>query len=292
MSIKNLVISGGGPSLIQTLGAFQHLEENNIIDITKVEAIYGTSAGAIVGAMLCMKFDKETINDYIIKRPWHEVFPVNIQSIFDAYTKKGIFDAKTIEKCFSPLLCAKDLPLGVTLKEFYEYSKIEFHLFSFEINNFKLEDVSYLTHPELPLLTALHMTCCIPILVTPVCTDGKCYVDGAVVCNYPLKYCLDAGKKEEETFGFKNQYDNNTNHVDSESTLLDYILCFLFKVIHSLSIDHIQPKIKNEVVCDASLLSLDVFRGALNSIDSRTKLFQSGVEHGRTFLQNRIEELI
>jgi predicted acylesterase/phospholipase RssA len=288
MSIKNLVFSGGGPSMIQTLGALQYIEEHKFIDIKNIETIYGTSAGAIVGTLLCLKFDWETINDYIIKRPWHEVFPINVQNIFDAYTKKGIFDVKTIDKCFKPLLAAKDLSMEITLKELYEYSKIELHFFTFEINNFKLEDISYLTNPDLKLLTALQMTCGIPILVTPVCFDGKCYIDGGIMCNYPLKYCLDSGKKEEETMAFKNQYDDNTNHVNSESTLLDFIMCFLFKVIHSLSIDHTQPKIKNELVCNISFLSIDVFRTAMSSIDTRKLLLQNGVDQAKVFLQNSI----
>lgn len=286
MSIKNLVFSGGGPSMIQTIGALQCIDEHNFIDIKNIETIYGTSAGAIVGTLLCLKFDWETINDYIIKRPWHEVFPINVQNIFDAYTKKGIFDIKTIDKCFKPLLAAKDLSMEITMKELYEYSQIELHFFTFEINNFKLEDISYLTNPDLKLLTALQMTCGIPILVTPVCFDGKCYIDGGIMCNYPLKYCLESGKKEEETLGFKNQYDDNTNHVNSESTLLDFIMCFLFKVIHSLSIDHTQPKIKNELVCNISFLSIDVFRTAMSSIDTRKLLLQSGIDQANMFLQN------
>lgn len=286
MSIKNLVFSGGGPSMIQTIGALQCIDEHKFIDITNIETIYGTSAGAIVGTLLCLKFDWETINDYIIKRPWHEVFPINVQNIFDAYTKKGIFDIKTIDKCFKPLLAAKDLSMEITMKELYDYSKIELHFFTFEINNFKLEDISYLTNPDLKLLTALQMTCGIPILVTPVCFDGKCYIDGGIMCNYPLKYCLESGKKEEETLGFKNQYDDNTNHVNSESTLLDFIMCFLFKVIHSLSIDHTQPKIKNELVCNISFLSIDVFRTAMSSIDTRKILLQSGIDQANVFLQN------
>jgi predicted acylesterase/phospholipase RssA len=286
MTIKNLVFSGGGPSMIQTIGSLQCIEDHKFIDIKNIETIYGTSAGAIVGTMLCLKFDWETINDYIIKRPWHEVFPINVQNIFDAYTKKGIFDIKTIDKCFKPLLAAKDLSMEITMKELYEYSKIELHFFTFEINNFKLEDISYLTNPDLKLLTALQMTCGIPILVTPVCFEGKCYIDGGIMCNYPLKYCLESGKKEEETLGFKNQYDDNTNHVNSESTLLDFIMCFLFKVIHSLSIDHTQPKIKNELVCNISFLSIDVFRTAMSSIDTRKLLLQSGIDQANVFLQN------
>jgi predicted acylesterase/phospholipase RssA len=76
--------------MIQTLGAIQYLEENKFIDINTVETIYGTSAGAIIGVLICLKYDWETLRDYIIKRPWQEVFPIKIQNIFDAYTKKGI----------------------------------------------------------------------------------------------------------------------------------------------------------------------------------------------------------
>jgi hypothetical protein len=52
----------------------------------------------LVAILLCLKFDWETINDYIIKRPWQDVFKIQIQSIFDSYTNRGVFDIKTIEK--------------------------------------------------------------------------------------------------------------------------------------------------------------------------------------------------
>ena len=104
MTIKHLVFSGGGPSLIQALGALEHLEENKFVDLNTIVSIYGTSAGAIVGTLLCFKYDWSTLNDYILKRPWLDVFPIKIQSIFDAYTKKGVFDGKTLEKCFKSFL--------------------------------------------------------------------------------------------------------------------------------------------------------------------------------------------
>ena len=48
MTIKHLVISGGGPTLIQVLGAIQHLETNDFLHMSTIETIYGTSAGAII----------------------------------------------------------------------------------------------------------------------------------------------------------------------------------------------------------------------------------------------------
>ena len=111
--------------MIQVLGAIQHLEEKEYISLKNIETIYGTSAGAIVGVLLCLGFDWETINDYIIKRPWHDVFPIKVQSILEAYSKKGIFNISTIEKCFKPLLDAKDIPMDINLEDFYKLSNIE-----------------------------------------------------------------------------------------------------------------------------------------------------------------------
>ena len=285
MFIKHLVISGGGPTMVNSLGCIHHLVEEQIIDIEKIETVYGTSAGAIVCALICLKFDIETIYDYIIKRPWHNIFTINARDIFDAYTKKGIFGIKTFEKCFKPLFDAKDLSLDITLKEFYEYSKIELHVFSFEINDFTLEDISYLTHPTLPLIHALLMTCSLPVLVTPMCINDKCYTDGGIVCNYPLKYCIESGKNEDEILGIKNQYDdNNTNRLDSESTLLDFIMNFLFKSIYSLSIDKDTPNINNEIICKTPLISIKEFKISLSSIEKRIELYQKGIESSKEFL--------
>jgi len=284
--IKHLVISGGGPTMIQSLGSIQHLEENKFIDINIIESIYGTSAGAIIGVLICLKYDWQTLYDYIIKRPWQDVFNVNIQNIFDAYTKKGIFDEKVIIKCFKPLFEAKNISMNITLKEFFEYSKIELHMFSFEVNNFKIENISYLTYPDLTLIKAIQMTCALPVLMTPILIENKCYIDGGITSNYPLKYCIEEKKNIEEILGFKNQYtDYSKNQIDSNSTLLDFIMSFLFKLIHSIGTSNtIQTTINYEVICSTNLLSISSLKSALSSIDVRKELYSSGIEFAKEFL--------
>ena len=286
MTIKHLVISGGGPIMVLVLGAIQHLEQNNFVDMKNIESIYGTSAGAIVGVLICLKYDWETINDYIIKRPWQDVFPIKVQNIFDAYTKKGIFDIKTIEKCFKPLLDAKDIPMDINLENFYNLTKIELHLFSFEINEYKVHDISYLTHPNLSLMIAIQMTCALPVLVTPVCIDDKCYIDGGMSCNYPLNFCITSGKIPDEILGFKNKYSDKKDSINLESTLLDFLLSFLFKAVLSVNTDHSQPQIKNEVICDVQYLTFNVLRNALSDIETRRDLFKNGTETADIFISS------
>lgn len=291
MTIKHLVLSGGGPSMIQTISAFQYLSENNFVDFKNIETIYGTSAGVIVGIMLCLKFEKETINDYLIKRPWYDLFSIKIQNIFDAYTKKGIFDSTTIEKFFKPLFDAKDISIDITLEDFYKYSNIELHFITFDINNFQLEDISYLNHPSLSLITAVQMSCGLPVLISPICLNDKCYVDGGIICNYPIQFCIESGKKENEILGFKNIFNDCDNTIiNNDSSLLDFILSFLFKTINSLSSVK-EYIISYEVICNTNLLTLSYLNKAIISIDVRKELYQSGIKYAKQFITKQCSKI-
>lgn len=298
MTIKHLVISGGGPTMIKSLGACQYLEQNNFWKIDNIQTIHGTSAGAVVGAMLCLNYDWETINSYIIDRPWNEAFPFNIKSILDAYTNRGIFDRKATEIVFKSLLLGKDLSLDITLRDFYDYSKIELYMYSFEINHFKMESISYKSYPDLPLLTALQMTSAVPILISPVCVDDKCFIDGAVVSNYPLNYCLDLVSDKSEILGFKNDYGDKkqSTNINENSTLLDYIMTFIYKLIFQLNTEDKQLKIDNEVLYSAQYLSFEYIKSVLSSSEIRKEFLQSGIMSATNFLnkvtlENRVQEL-
>jgi predicted patatin/cPLA2 family phospholipase len=230
--------------------------------------------------------DWESINDYIIKRPWHELFSIKVQHVLDAYTKKGIFDHLIVEKCFKPLFDAKDIPLDINLQDFYELTKIELHIFSFEVNEYKIYDISYKTYPKISVMKAIQMTCALPVLVTPVFIDDKCFMDGGVACNYPLNFCIESGKNPDEILGFKNKYSDEKSHINTKSTLLDYILNFLFKAIFNVHNNYVQPIIKNEVICDASYLSLDMLKNTLSSIEIRRELFEKGKQTANKFLSS------
>lgn len=290
--IKHLVIAGGGQTIIQSLGAIYHLSQQHFLSLDNIETIYGTSAGAILGTILALRFDFETVNNYLIKRPWHKVFPINIQLILDAYSKKGFYDRQAFVQAMKPLFEVKDISLDITLKEFYERTKVNLHMFSFEVITFKKTDLSYLTHPDLPLMQALHMTCALPVVFSPVFMDGKCYIDGGMDCNYPLQELLDAGYPEEEVMGFCNKYlkGDVKAQVTEDTNLINFIVSFIFKVIGGYATDGKQKKIVNEVRYPADNLNVDIMMDALNSIESRQLLFKSGEETAAAFLLSRAQD--
>jgi predicted acylesterase/phospholipase RssA len=293
MTIKHLVFSGGGPVAIKILGILRRLEENNIWNINNIESIYGTSAGVIMAVILCLRYDWDTIKVYFIERPWNEVFNIKPESVFNMYNTKGVLNIDTFIQFFKPLFDAKNIPLNITLQEFYDYSKVDLHLFSVEVNEYKLCEISHKTHPSLSLITAVYMSCAIPILFSPVCIDNKCYVDGGMLNNYPIKNCLNKHKKEEEILAFKNEYIEVEKKptICEDSNLFDYITCLMKSFISSFNT---MPKITvtNEIKCKTQDITFDYFDIALNSECFRKELYENGLQVGEDYipiLKNNIE---
>lgn len=307
-TIKHIVIAGGGPTCIKALGALQVLEQNNIWKYTEIETIYATSGGAILGVLICLQFQWSIINDYVLLRPWQEVYHFGVNQVFDAFENKGIFNQSVIEIFLKPFFKAKDISLEITMKEFFLLTNIELHMFTLEINEFEIVDVSYLSHPDLSLLTALHMTCAIPIVIAPVCIDNKCYVDGGVISNYPLSYCLkqlenrdvenkdvenkDEGDKinfhiSDTILGIRNNYNyvQNQEQVNPDSTILEYIFGFMNKLMKNISTEDAQPNIKNELIYSSELMNFSYLSSTLSSLENRKILLDDGIKTGEDFLQ-------
>jgi len=293
MPIKHLVISGGGPLGFRYLGALQKLQEERFWNLDDIETIYGTSIGAIIGTFICLKYDWETLNKYIIERPWHDAFKVNAKQIFDSYYNKGLFDKKLSEIIFKPLLEAKDLTLNITLKELYDFSHIDLHIFTFELNKFQTIELSHSTHPDLGLLQALTMSSSLPGIFMPTIVDNCCYIDGGILCNYPLNQCLRDHTNKDEILGIKSSYNKETDkfanvEVTSDSSLLEYVICMSIN-----SMNYIRDTIKMETIDHTvrcfvidNPLTLDAIKETIQNQELRRQLFKMGEDDALTFLEN------
>ena len=294
MTIKHLVISGGGPLGLRYLGALEKLEKENFWKVDNIESIYGTSVGSMIGAFICLKYDWETLNKYIIERPWNDAFKMNAKQIVDSYYNKGLFDKKLVEIIFKPLLQGKNIEMNVTLKEFYDFSKIDFHIFTFELNNFETIELSHITHPKLSLLQALTMSSAFPGIFMPTIIDKKCYIDGGVMSNYPINQCLRDNTNKDEILGIKISYDKDNNsfknaEITEELSLLEYIMCFTNNAMNfirsTVKLEHIDNTIECNMTENYSNF-LDFFQQTITKQELRQQWMQMGEEDATKFLSN------
>lgn len=289
MTIKHLVLSGGGPIGFRFLGILEELNRHNYWSIEDIKTIHATSIGTIVGSFLCLKYDWETLNKYIIERPWNDVFKLNIKQILEVYYKKGLYDKKIVETVFKPLLAAKDLSLNITLKEFYEYSKIEFFLYTFELNQFQTVELSYKTHPDLTLIEAISMSCALPGIFIPICFNNGCYIDGGVMMNYPINYAVENYNEDEIlALNYIKDSSNNNYIINEESTLLDFIIKLSVNAKDYIINTVKNKRIKNQIDCIANVLTLDGITEAINNMEIRKKWIEEGINDASEYLKKLI----
>jgi predicted acylesterase/phospholipase RssA len=252
--IEHLVIAGGGTLTLRTLGSLNHFLDNDIININNIKTIFGTSAGAIMAVCLSLKMDINLITNYFVTRPWEDLYEITPQSLYNLYSNKGIFDKEMLAKLIEPLLEYNEISLEITLEDFYNLTNIDIHMFSLELNELEVVDISHSSFPELALIDALYMTSCIPIVFEPFLYKDVFYVDAGIIVNYPLVYCVEhltrLGEYDEsKIFGFNtHQESNEKTNTESiqEGNMISYTF-YMFKKLLKKNKQLKIPDIQNTI---------------------------------------------
>ena len=283
--IEHLVISGGGQTGFTFYGVLREAAKQGFWDIQNIKSMYGTSVGTFISVVLSLKYDWDTIDTYFINRPWNNVFKVDIYTVLQAFEKRGVFGIDVMEKMLGPLLSGKDIPVSVTLKEFYDINGIDLYFFATELNTFKLCKMSHHTHPDWRVIDAVYASSTLPIIFAPLIKDGECYVDGGVMCSYPMKACLEAGNAPETILGIKKFFEG-ANPVSEKSSLFDYLLIILKNVIALLN-GYETGLIPNEILLNGDHTTIENMLSLASSKEQREMNIDLGVEIFNKFMRMR-----
>lgn len=289
MTIKHIVISGGGPSGLISYGIAAQLEKKEFWKLENIKSIYGCSIGAYVGLIISLGYEWEWIDDYFIKRPWGKLVGESRVNIIDIYEKKSLINERFFTEAVIPLLKGKDLNPNITLLELYNYTKIELHMFTTDINSARLEkyDISYKTFPDLPVVDALQMSMAIPIIFQPILINEHCFIDGGLLNNFPLNDCIQDQECElDEILAFKNIWSHRKYTVNNQdSSIFDLFLCLLKKMEVSLDTQEDQIEVKYTIKCFIEDLSgFDKWLETLSNETLRRDIIENGYKQADDFL--------
>jgi predicted acylesterase/phospholipase RssA len=284
-NITSLVISGGGPFLMYAFGVLKESHNYGYWNISNIKSLYGTSAGAMLAVTLSLNIELDIVENYIVKRPWQNVFKLNIHNILNSFHNCGILDISAMEELFNPLFKCKDLSPNISLKELYEYNKIDIHLYSVELESFELIDFSHTTHPDWRVIDVLYASSCLPILFMPFKKDGKMYCDGGLLCNYPLEQCIKNSSNTSEIFGIS--YDVYETQIVENYTLFDYFVKMIFKMNNYTRLYKnfkTNLSIENEISVKLNSLSFYELYLVISERDVRKKLIEQGISKWHEYI--------
>ncbi len=163
MKKTGLVLSGGGARGFAHLGLLQALDELGI----KVAAISGVSAGAIIGALYAAGYEPKKILEVVKGQNYYRLPSL-------AFSRTGLFSLKNIEAVF-----AKLIP-----KNRFDDLNIPLYVTATNLSEGKCE-----TFSSGSLIDKILASASVPAIIAPALIEGKYYVDGGVMNNFPVE-CL------------------------------------------------------------------------------------------------------
>jgi predicted acylesterase/phospholipase RssA len=285
-TIKHLVISGGAELGFSFYSALRESNKAGFWKIEDIETIYSTSVGSIfaISTSLLPHLSWDIYDDFVLKRPWHHVFDFKLKHFANSFHKKGMFAKETIHDIFRPIFNAVDLPMNITMKQFFEYTHIELHIMATELTQFQLVDFSHITHPDWELMDVVYCSAGLPLLFAPHCVDDCVYLDGGMISNYPINHSINRAENPNEILGFRRQFQKSTSSIKL-NTLFDYLYFIMYTMFSKVSETPQAVKNQVEVVVSSPTVNFYSMYNAFKSYDERVILMDNGCKSWISFYE-------
>ncbi len=187
-----LSAAGAGQKGAMYSGGFcalqQHIEKLGISfeDWRKqLKGVSGTSAGCFVCLQVLLGLNYQEV----IECTYHfcdvrQIMPCpNVGLLLDSY---GLEDGRAFKTMVSRILSKSGLKETTTLKDLKNLLGKDVVFTATDLNTHSLFEMSNDKTPDMRVCDAVFISCCIPLLYTPVEYDGKLLTDGSLVCQQPM----------------------------------------------------------------------------------------------------------
>lgn len=192
---ENLVFEGGGNKGLAYCGAVRVLEELGVWP--QIKRFAGSSAGGMTASLLAVGYNSSQIEEFL-SQDLSKIFLDHSCGYFSLLPNLikgyGWNPGKKIFHWFGNALCEQTGNADITFSEIYEKYGKELCIVVTNLNMMNAEYFHPKTTPDTPVRVAVRMSMAIPGLfqATQYETYGQenTYVDGGVLCNYPI-HCYD-----------------------------------------------------------------------------------------------------
>jgi predicted acylesterase/phospholipase RssA len=233
--MRNLILSGGGIKGIAYIGCLKYFEENNMLHDLKV--CVTCSAGCIFSLAIILGYTSDELIELVNKIDITALTNITSDSLFNYFKTYGLDDGKKLEN-FLHIIIKKKLHINcrLTLADFYYITGITFYITACCISDRKTVFFSHKTHPDLDLILAIRMSTSYPFYFIPVIYEGKYYIDGGVLNNFPVN--IENLKNDRDTISISLLSFDGTCEIHSFERYSEQILNSLF-----FNIDYLNQKI-------------------------------------------------
>lgn len=253
--METLILSGAGVKGIYYVGIYKSLLEHNIINYDNLKHIISCSSGCIFGLCILLNYSIDFIEIILNKLEFNSF--LDYGDLDDIFNKNGLFKFDGISNFLRLLIYHKYKCEDITLKEFYDKTEKEFIIKVYNYTDKKDEYISYLTNPDLQVITAISMSCSIPFFFKQIEYNGKLYIDGGITGSTPEINDDKYNNKISIKINSNNKYDKDCEDEDFISYITNIISIGIKKKTPISIYDIRIPCIKNISLTDFHITSDD-----------------------------------
>jgi NTE family protein len=289
--IKNIVLSASGSKFFIHFGFLKYLEKNDMIK--NIETIIGCSGGAIVGFLLCLGCNVDTIVEVFLNIEYEKIKNIDTESILGFFENWGLDNGQGFERILRIFLKNILDTSKITFKELYDKTNINLVVTASNICKNTEVFFDYKTYADLDVISALMASMSIPIMFVPKKINSDVYVDGALLCCYPIEYIeTNESIKKEETLGIviisKSQIcidESNDTCIINSKIEIDTFQTYLITLLHSnmtQQLKRIYKKYKDITILaynDRNGLDFEMSR------EEKLELINEGEKYTKDFLE-------
>lgn len=218
--------------IFSLIGCLKSMENN----LTDVEEISGSSAGAIITLLMALGMSLDEIFKLTLSIDVTKLMKIKLTSFYNNF---GFVDMEPIRKKLVEM-CKCD----PTFKDI----DMKIYISAFCLNTSETVYFSKDTHPDMKVIDAVCMSMAVPVIFSCGKYKGNTYVDGGTIEQYPLTPFLD--KKSHEITCLKIKSDvifkeNINNPKDFIETLVLSTLCLRSSYDKPINIIEINVKDTN-----------------------------------------------
>lgn len=221
--IKHLVFKGGGFNGISFIGALKKLEDISF-DFNRIESVAGTSIGALISLLICMRYSPTEIFHIVSKKNFSEFRKI---SIFNILKRFGLDEGRNIVNWVKKLMIDKGFNEKITYKQLYNITNKKFVSVACNINTYETLYCDYINTPDMEIITGIRMSMAVPFLFTPVIYNDNYYVDGGMTEIFPISLFL---KEEKHTLGLRLVYDKKKDIENIYEFGMKIVDCLMLRI--------------------------------------------------------------
>lgn len=188
--VKAIVVSGGGPRGINSLGCLHKLSEKGLL-LSEIDEYAGTSIGSVICLLLYIGCTPCEIFRHVLEMK--NFFPQS-DDILSLVSQKGLVDIRVFSSFVMDICFSKTGLKDPTFEDLYKHTDHRmFTICGGNLSKMKEERYSYTTTPSMKVRTAIEISCCLPLVFKQLTYKEDVMVDGGFYNNYPWN-CISEGK--------------------------------------------------------------------------------------------------